>query len=114
MRNTLHISTLMSLVFLLIFGLSPTRSEGALLVQTHIVSGRIIHKYKDNAVRLDNGKLYQPSRQDLIVKARVGSPVTLGYIIEDGNKNFFFQCANGLDSLQQSQPRRIRKNNIPR
>ena len=114
MRNTLHISTLISLVFLLIFGLYPSRSEGALLVQAHIVSGRIIHKYKDHAVRLDNGKLYQPSREGLIVNARVGSPVTLGYVIEDGNKNVFFEYARGLHSLQQSQAKRIRNNNIPR
>jgi hypothetical protein len=82
-------------------------------VQTAVVSGNITHKFEDSSVKLDNGKVYQPSRQELVLNLSVGEPVTLRYMVEE-SKNVFFEFAPGLNSLQEIEAVRPEEDNSPK
>jgi hypothetical protein len=82
-------------------------------VQTEVVSGNITHKYENHAVKLDNGKTYQPSREGLSINLPVGEPVTLR-IVEETDKNVFFEFAPGLNSLEKIEPGLPKKDSGPK
>jgi hypothetical protein len=89
-------------------------SWAVLVVQTEVVSGNIAQKYEDRSVKLDNEKVYQPSREGVSIDLPVGSPVTLRYVVENSGKNIFFEFAPGLNSLKQLEPVLPKKDNSPK
>lgn len=113
MRDTIKKSVLIYTCFLVLSCLLPAMSWGRLAVQTDVVSGNITHKYENHAVKLDNGKTYQPSREGLSIDLPVGGPVTLR-IVEETDKNVFFEFAPGLNSLKKLVPVPLKKDNSPK
>lgn len=103
MRDKIKKSVLIYVCFSIISYLLPTISWALLAVQTGVVSGTIAQKYENHAVELDNGKTYQPSREGLSIDLPVGEPVTLR-IVEEMDKNIFFEFAPGLNSLKELVP----------
>jgi hypothetical protein len=99
---------LISVCFSMISCLLATMSSARLAVQSEVVSGSITHKYDDHSVALDNGKTYQPSREGLIIDLSVGDSVTLR-IIEETDKNVFFEFAPGVNSLKEQKAAPFRK-----
>jgi hypothetical protein len=81
----------------------PNISGAAVSIHTEIAWGHITQIYANHSVALDDGKIYYPSRGNLIVNIPVGGEVTLGYVVKEG-KNIFFEYAPGLNSLQNSAP----------
>ena len=114
MHNIFDKSALISLLFLLTLCLYPAQSEAAQAIQTEVVSGNIIQKFEDNAIKLDNGEMYQPSRAGLVVNAEIGEPISLRYVVESEGKNVFFEFAAGLNSLKKSQPAPVKRDNGPK
>jgi hypothetical protein len=104
MRDKIKKSTLIYLFFVAVSCLVPAMSWAVLAVQTEVASGNIIQKYEDHSVKLDNGIVYHPSRQGLVINVQVGEPVTLRYVVEDPGKNVFIEFAPGLNSLKASPP----------
>ena len=104
MGDRIKKSILQLLFFWVLLGLLPAMSQAALVLQTKVVSGNIVQHNTDQSVRLDDGKLYYPSRSGLIINLPTGKDVTLRYFIEGENKNFFFEYAPGLNSLQEIKP----------
>lgn len=96
-------SVLIYACFLIMSCCLPIMSFARLSVQTDVVSGNIAEKYEDNSVKLDNGTMYHPSREGLAVDLPVGAPVTLR-IVEEVDKNIFFEFAPGLNSLKIQEP----------
>lgn len=90
---------LTSLACLMSLCLLPMVCWAALVVETAVVSGKIVQINTDHSVKLDNGIVYQPSRQTLNVDLAVGAPVTLRYMVEGEGGKVFFEYAPGLDSL---------------
>lgn len=113
MPTTIKKSALVSLFIWMAFCLYPATSWPALAVKTEVISGIIVQKLANNAVELDNGKIYQPSREGLVVNLQEGEPVSLRYYIEDSVVNVFFEFAPGLNSLKNLEPTTAKKNNIP-
>jgi hypothetical protein len=103
MRDKTKKSVLIYACFLIISCLLPTMSWARLVVKTGVVSGNIAQIYGNHAVKLDNGKTYQPSREGLSIDLPVGEPVTLR-IVEETDKNIFFEFAPGLNSLKELVP----------
>jgi|GEM_PF-592167 len=95
-KSTLNFLFLWALLCLL-----PVMSWATLVVHTQVVSGKIVRQYADHSVRLDNGKIYYPSRTGLVIRLPEGKDVTLRYFVETENKNFFFEYAPDLNSLQE-------------
>lgn len=93
-------ATLAFFLFFLIVGLYPLSAKAVVVVQSAIASGNVLQKHKDNAVTLDNGVTYHPSREDLEVTVPTGQPVTLRYMVDTEGENNFFEFAPGLNSLQ--------------
>lgn len=114
MRDTIGKSTFICFFLFAAFCLYPAMSHAALAVQTEVVSGIISQKYDNHAVKLDNGKIYQPSREGLVVTVQAGDPVTLRYVVGDSNKNVFFEFAPGLHSLKNQEPASAKKDNSPK
>ena len=85
-------------------GLFAVEGRAAVAVQVETVSGIIVAKAADRAIRLDNGQTYQPARPDLAPGVAVGQPITLRYYIEGGERNVFFEFAPGLNSLKELPP----------
>jgi hypothetical protein len=100
MLDKIKKSTLIYLSVGVFFPLIPVLSWAMLSVQTDVVSGNITNKHADRSVKLDNGKTYRPSRDELVIDLKVGAPVTLRYMVED-SINIFFEFAPGLDSLEK-------------
>lgn len=100
MSDKIKKSVQISVCFLIISCFLTTMSFARLVVQTEVVSGNIAQKYTNHAVKLDNGKTYQPSREGLTIDLPVGEPVTLR-IVEGVEKNVFFEFAPGLKSLEK-------------
>ncbi len=96
-----------------IFSILPVMSWSMLVVQTEVVSGNISNKFADHSIKLDNEKIYRPSRKGLVLDLPVGEPVTLRYMVED-SKNVFFEFAPGLNSLKELEPVHSLKDNIPK
>lgn len=78
----------------------PSLSLAALVVESEVVSGNIAQKYVDRSIKLDNGGIYHPSREELVIDLPAGSPVTLRYYVDGSERNIFFEFAPGLDSLK--------------
>jgi hypothetical protein len=114
MRNKIKKYALLYICFWVISCLLPVMSWARLAVQTEVVSGNIAQKYEDRSIKLDNGKIYLPSREGLSIDLPVGEPVTLRYVVEDSNKNIFFEFASGLNSLKKLEPELPKKNNGPK
>nr|MDA3834117.1 hypothetical protein [Spirochaetales bacterium] len=85
MRNKIKRLVLISVCFSMVLCLFPAMSWARLVVQTEIVSGKIVHAYDDHSVKLNNGKTYQPSREGLTIDLPVGASVTLR-IVEQMDK----------------------------
>lgn len=111
MLKTIKRSTLVCLFFLAVFCLHYATSQAVVAVQTEVVSGIILQKYDNHAVKLDNGKMYYPSREGLDINLQAGAPVTLRYVVEDSDKNVFFEFAPGLHSLINKESIAGRKDN---
>jgi hypothetical protein len=88
MLDTIKKTILLSICFSIISYFLPAMSSARLVVQTKVVSGNITHKYENHAVKLDNGKIYKPSREGLSIDLPVGEPVTLR-IVEEADKIVF-------------------------
>lgn len=80
--------------------LYPAISWSALAVRSEIVSGIIVQKFDNNSIKLDNGKIYQPSRKGLIVTLQPGESITLRYVTDENGNFEFFEYAPGLNSLK--------------
>jgi len=106
-------SALLCVSFWLISCFAPVMSWSVVAVQTEVVSGNIAQKYDDHSVKLDNGKIYYPSRNGLVVDVPVGESVTLR-IVEETDKKVFFEYAPGLNSLKEIPPAPIRKDSSPK
>ena len=85
-------------------GLFAVEGRAAVAVQAETVSGIIVAKAADQAIRLDNGHSYHPSRQELAPGVAVGQPITLRYFVEGGEKNVYFEYAPGVNSLKKLPP----------
>ncbi|MFH0781162.1 MAG: hypothetical protein V2B20_04295 [Pseudomonadota bacterium] len=103
MGDRIKNSTLKHLLFWVFLCFMPSMSWASLAVNTTVVSGNIVQHNVDHSVRLDDGKTYFPSRIGLVVNLPAGEAVTLRYFIEGEDKNFFFEYALGLNSLQEIQ-----------
>lgn len=114
MFNSTQRSSLVCLFFLAVFFLHFAKSHAVVAVLTEVVSGIILQKYDNHAVKLDNGKIYYPSRDGLVINLQVGDPVTLKYVAGDSDKNVFFEFAPGLNSLTNKEPEAGRKDNSPK
>lgn len=113
MCNRVTKSIQMFIFVLLSFCLSPTPSKAAVAVQSEVVSGKIMQIYENHAIRLDNGEVYQPSRDNLIVNRQVGEHVSLRYVIEQDEKNVFFEIAPGTGSLMHQPPATSKSTSTP-
>lgn len=113
MRDILKKSVLVYVCFLTISCFIPIMSWAVVAVQTEVVSGIIAQKNENNSIKLDNGKMYFPSRDGLVVDLAVGEPVTLR-IVEEAAKNVFFEFAPGLNSLEKLAPAPSRRNDSPK
>ena len=82
-------------------GLFAVEGRAAVAVQVETVSGIIVSRAADQAIRLDNGQTYHPSRQELAPGVAIGQPITLRYYIEGGEKNVYFEYAPGVNSLKK-------------
>ena len=105
MSDRIDKSVLRYLVLGIFFCLMPALSWAVLAVAptTAVVSGRITKIETDHSVGLDNGMVYSPARDGLVVDLPVGGAVTLRYIVNtDGGKNVFVEYAPGMNSLQNS------------
>ena len=89
---------------LLGFWLLPAVALAVLTVQTQVVSGRIVAAHANNAVQLDNGSVYRPSRKGLKVDLRPGENVTLRYYKGQTGELVFFEYKPGVDSLAPLPP----------
>ena len=98
---------------LLTLCLYPALGLAVVAVQTEIVSGIIVQKSEDHAVKLDNGEIYQPSRNDIDLTVNIGEPVTLRYVVEE-ERNVFFEFAPGLNSLTNNNRPPVEKDNRPK
>jgi len=114
MRDKIKKSTLIYLFFVAVSCLFPAMSWAVLAVQTEVASGNIVQKYEDHSVKLDNGIVYHPSRQGLVINVQVGEPVTLRYVVEDPDKNVFIEFAPGLHSLNELPPESSRGSTGPK
>ncbi|MBP7517244.1 MAG: hypothetical protein KA768_05375 [Desulfobulbus sp.] len=85
-------------------GLLPAEGRAAVAVQAETVSGIIVARATDQAIRLDNGQTYHPSRQELAPGVAIGQPITLRYFVEGGEKNVYFEYAPGVNSLKELPP----------
>ena len=85
-------------------GLFAVEGRAAVAVQVETVSGIIVSRAADQAIRLDNGQTYHPSRQELAPGVAIGQPITLRYYIEGGEKNVYFEYAPGVNSLKELPP----------
>lgn len=97
-------TTLFCLFFLVAICSFSTNSHAVVAVQTDVASGRIVEKYDNNAVKLDDGNVYYPSRKDLAIDLQVGAPVTLRYVVQDSDKYVFFTFSPGFNSLEKLKP----------
>lgn len=102
--------SLVTALFLTIFiGALPANGWTAIAVQSEVISGTIVHVDANNALRLDNGQTYHPSRDDLAPEVQAGQLVTLRYYIEGDEKNVFFEFALGANALNQTGPASSKK-----
>ena len=85
-------------------GLFAVEGRAAVAVQVETVSGIIVSRAADQAIRLDNGQTYHPSRQELAPGVAIGQPITLRYFVEGGEKNVYFEYAPGVNSLKELPP----------
>jgi hypothetical protein len=99
MLNTIRKSMLALTLTLL--GLVPAMSWAVIAIKTEIVSGNIVQNNTDHSVLLDNGIVYYPVREELVINVPIGKPVTLRYALSSENKNIFSEFAPGLNSLQE-------------
>ena len=110
----MHICTLRSTVTPLLFAallfLLPTMALAVVAVETHTVSGRIVTIETNDAIRLDNGNIYRPSRDGLTAGIQAGQPVTLRYMITADEQFVFFECSPKLTSMDETAPARPQKN----
>lgn len=113
MSNRIKKFALIYVCFWMTSCLLPALSWALLTVQTVVVSGNITHVYDDRSVKLDNGKVYQPSRKELVLNLSVGEPVTLRYMVEE-SKNVFFEFAPGMNSLKEIKTVRPEEDNSPK
>jgi len=114
MRDKIEKSALICLFFLAAFCLYPAMTRAVVAIQTEVVSGNIAQKYENNAVKLDNGEIYQPSRKGLVVNLQIGEAVTLRYYVKNSETNVFFEFAPGLNSLNEQDPASVKKDNSPK
>ncbi|MDR3631395.1 MAG: hypothetical protein P4L42_13785 [Desulfocapsaceae bacterium] len=91
-------------LFIGVLCLIPLLSRAAIMIQTAVISGNISAINTDSSVRLDNGKTYFPSRNDLRINLPAGAAVTLRYYVEGEEKNVYFQYAPGQNSLNENTP----------
>ena len=85
-------------------GLFAVEGRAAVAVQVETVSGIIVAKAADQAIRQNNRQPYHPSRQELAPGVAVGQPITLRYFVEGGEKNVYFEYAPGVNSLKKLPP----------
>ena len=72
MRNKIKKYARLYICFWVISCLLPVMSWARLAVQTEVVSGNIAQKYEDRSIKLDNGKIYLPSREGLSIDLPIG------------------------------------------
>ena len=101
------------MVLALCAGLFAVEGRAAVAVQVETVSGVIVARAADQAIRLDNGKTYHPSRQELAPGVAVGQPITLRYFVEGGEKNVYFEYAPGVNSLKEIPPTATQEDSGP-
>jgi len=113
MCDKINKSILIAVCFSIISCFLPALSSARVVVQTEVVSGNIAQKYENHAIKLDNGKIYEPARKGLSVDLSVGEPVTLR-IVEQADKDIFFEFAPGLNSLKGQKDIHPKENNSPK
>ena len=114
MHNKKQQTFLMYFFCLLVLCFYPSLSLAAVAVQTEVVSGNIIEKLEGDAIKLDNGEVYHPSRTGLVVNIEIGAPTTLRYSLENDGENVFYEFAPGLHSLPNAQLPVSEKDNSPK
>ncbi len=98
------------LLFAALLFLLPTMALAVVAVEPHTVSGRIVTIETKDAIRLDNGSLYHPSRGGLTAGVQAGQPVTLRYMSTADEQFVFFECSPKLTSMDETAPARPQKN----
>jgi hypothetical protein len=114
MSDTIGKSALSCLLLLGLLYLFPVMSSAKLMIETEVVSGIISEKFDNQAVRLNNGMIYQPSREGFVVDVQVGEPITLRCVVEDSKKNVYIEFAPGLHSLKGQKPASSNKDLTPK
>ena len=98
------------LLFAALLFLLPTMALAVVAVETHTVSGRIVTIETNDALKLDNGNIYHPSRDGLTAGIQAGQPVTLRYMRTADGQVVFFECSPCLNSLHEPAPAHPRTN----
>lgn len=98
------------LLFAALLILLPTMALAVVAVETHTVSGRVVTIETNDAIRLDNGNLYHPSRGGLTAGVQAGQPITLRYMDTAVGQFVFFECSPGLNAQSQAGPTHPKKN----
>lgn len=94
-----------SLWCLLVIILTPALGWAGLVVQTQVVSGKIVQIFDGKTVKLDNDQVYTASRPTLKMTLRPGDPVTLKYYAGQGSdKKVYFEYQPGIDALPADKP----------
>jgi hypothetical protein len=95
-------------------GLFTVEGRAAVAVQVETVSGVIVARATDQAIRLDNGQTYHPANQELAPAVAVGQAITLRYYVEGGERKVYFEYAPGANSLKELSPATAPENNGPK
>jgi len=95
----------------ILFCMFPAANMAAVAVQSEIASGHVVKVSQDYSIEIDNGKVYHPSREELKINVAVGDPVSLKYVVQDADKNVYFEYAPGLNTLKNSPEPAPLKNN---
>lgn len=74
--------------------------SAGLNVQLEVVSGKVVHIQANQAVTLDDGKIYYPGSKAVnLIGVKAGDVLTLKYYIQTETKRVFVEYAMGRDSL---------------
>ena len=102
-----HHAWIVALSLLASSALPLSSANSALVTETEIVSGKIVAKLDNNAIKLDNQEVYHPSRTDLSVDLKTGESITLEFATDPNGEKRFLKFAPGQNSL--SNPKNPRK-----
>ena len=98
--ETIKNSVFVLICFWMLSCLSPAVGWAALAVKSDVVSGNVVRINEDHSIVINNEKTYHPSRKSIEIDVAVGQPISLRYIVEEGDRYVFFEYAPGLNTLK--------------